>query len=233
MYPNNNRGGFYGNQNNSSNNIYRPQNQNIYQNMNMNNYKPPQGPYQNNYNQNNYNQNNFYNQQQQNYGNQNQQNQNAGPKPFISGFIGRCKISSEDVQTFSKSIKEVEWTTNVNYLQAQNVPVRTKIISQGENRNDVFIPRHRFNDYYLNSNFNPNEIIAFVSEVNDTNRKAKEQGDKEKSDFLKNNFPSESADIGINDLYKKIGENRKDVIAKDSNLNGKVERLLPLIKKYE
>ena len=233
MYPNNNRGGFYGNQNNSSNNIYRPQNQNIYQNMNMNNYKPPQGPYQNNYNQNNYNQNNFYNQQQQNYGNQNQQNQNAGPKPFISGFIGRCKISSEDVQTFSKSIKEVEWTTNVNYLQAQNVPVRTKIISQGENRNDVFIPRHRFNDYYLNSNFNPNEIIAFVSEVNDTNRKAKEQGDKEKSDFLKKNFPSESADIGINDLYKKIGENRKDVIAKDSNLNGKVERLLPLIKKYE
>ena len=233
MYPNNNRGGFYGNQNNSSNNIYRPQNQNIYQNMNMNNYKPPQGPYQNNYNQNNYNQNNFYNQQQQNYGNQNQQNQNAGPKPFISGFIGRCKISSEDVQTFSKSIKEVEWTTNVNYLQAQNVPVRTKIISQGENRNDVFIPRHRFNDYYLNSNFNPNEIIAFVSEVNDTNRKVKEQGDKEKSDFLKNNFPSESADIGINDLYKKIGENRKDVIAKDCNLNGKVERLLPLIKKYE
>ena len=106
----------------------------------------------------------------------------------------------------------------MNYLQAQNVPVRTKIISQGENRNDVFIPRHRFNDYYLNSNFNPNEIIAFVSEVNDTNRKAKEQGDKEKSDFLKNNFPSESADIGINDLYKKIGENRKDVIAKDSNL---------------
>ena len=230
MYPNNNnnnnRGGiYYPNQNNSSNNIYRP-NANIYQPMN--NYKPPQGPYPNNYNQNsNYNQNNYYNPQQQNYGNQ---NQNAGPKPFIAGYIGRCKISSEDLQTFSKSIKDVEWTTNVNYLQAQNIPVRTKIVSQGENRNDVFIPRHRFNDYYLNSNFKPNEIVAFITEMTDTNRRTKEQYDKEKNDFLKINFPDENADINITDLYQKIGQKRKDIIYKDSNLYGKVERLLPLIQ---
>ena len=228
MYPNNNnnRGGiYYPNQSNSSNNIYRPPNANIYQQMN--NYKPPQGPYQNNYNQNaNYNQNNYYN-PQQNYGNQ---NQNTGPKPFIAGYIGRCKISSEDLQTFSKSIKDVEWTTNVNYLQAQNIPIRTKIVGQGENRNDVFIPRHRFNDYYLNSNFKPNEIIAFISEVTDTKKRTKEQYDKEKNDFLKNNFPDENADINVNDLYQKIGQKRKDIIYKDSNLYGKVERLLPLIQ---
>lgn len=230
MYNNNNRGGIYGNQNNSSNNIYRPPGQNIYQQMNMNNYKQPQGPYQNNYNQGNYNPN-LYN-QQQNYGNQ-PQNQNAGPKPFISGFIGRCKISSEDLQTFSKSIKEVEWTTNVNYMQAQNIPVRHKLSIQGENRNDVYIPRHRFNDYYLNSNFNPNEIITFVGEVKNTNNKVNEQINKEKNDFLKNNFPTENADLALNDLYKKIGEKRKDVLEKDSNLYRRVENLLPLIKKPE
>ena len=230
MYNNNNRGGIYGNQNNSSNNIYRPPGQNIYQQMNMNNYKQPQGPYQNNYNQGNYNPN-LYN-QQQNYGNQ-PQNQNAGPKPFISGFIGRCKISSEDLQTFSESIKEVEWTTNVNYMQAQNIPVRHKLSIQGENRNDVYIPRHRFNDYYLNSNFNPNEIITFIGEVKNTNNKVNEQINKEKNDFLKNNFPTENADLALNDLYKKIGEKRKEVLEKDSNLYRRVENLLPLIKKPE
>ena len=226
MYNNNNRGGFYQNQN-SANNPYRPQGQNIYQQMN-NNLKPPQGPYQNNYNQGNYNPN-LYN-QQQNYGNQ-PQNQNVGPKPFITGAIGRCKISAEDLQTFSKSIKEVEWTNNVNYMQAQNIPVRHRLSGQGENRNDVYIPRHRFNDYYINSNFNPNEIITFIREVTDNNKKVKDQTVKEKTDFLKDNFPSESADLGLNDLYKKIGEKRKEVLEKDSSLYRRVENLLPLIKK--
>ena len=226
MYNNNNRGGFYQNQN-SANNPYRPQGQNIYQQMN-NNFKPPQGQYQNNYNQGNYNPN-LYN-QQQNYGNQ-PQNQNVGPKPFITGAIGRCKISAEDLQTFSKSIKEVEWTNNVNYMQAQNIPVRHRLSGQGENRNDVYIPRHRFNDYYINSNFNPNEIITFIREVTDKNKKVKDQIVKEKSDFLKDNFPSESADLGLNDLYKKIGEKRKEVLEKDNNLYRRVENLLPLIKK--
>ena len=229
MYNNNNnRGGFYQNQNNN-NNIYRPQNQNNYQQMNVNNYNP-QNQYQNNYTQGNYNQNKHFYNQQQNYGNQ---NQNSGPRPFISGRIGRCTISSEDLQTFSKSIKEVEWTTNVNYLQAQNIPVRSKISAQGENRNDVYIPRHRFNDYYLNSNFNPNEIIAFINEVNDSNKRINDQRAKESKDFMKNNFPNENAELELNDLYKKIGTKRNDIIAKDPNLYSKVERLLPLIKKPE
>ena len=230
MYNNNNPGGiYYQNQNNSSNNIYRPANQNIYQPMN--NYKPPQGPYQNNYNQGgNYNQNNYYRPTQPNYGNQ---NQNTGPKPFIAGYIGRCKISAEDVQSFSKNIKNVEWTSNANYLQAQNIIVTTKVIGQGENRNDVFIPRHRFNDYYISGNFKPDEIIAFIAEVTDTNKRTKEQGEKEKSDFMRNNFPDERADIGINDLYQKIGQKRKDIVSKDSTLYGKVERLLPLIQNPE
>jgi hypothetical protein len=171
MYNNNNRGGFYQNQN-SANNPYRPQGQNIYQQMN-NNFKPPQGPYQNNYNQGNYNPN-LYN-QQQNYGNQ-PQNQNVGPKPFITGAIGRCKISAEDVQSFSKNIKNVEWTSNANYLQVQDINVRTKIMGQGENENKVFMPRHRFNDYYISSNFKPDEIIAFIAEVTDTNKRIDQIG---------------------------------------------------------
>ena len=102
-------------------------------------------------------------------------------------------------------------------MQAQNIPVRQRLSGQGENRNDVYIPRHRFNDYYINSNFNPNEIITFIREVTDNNKKVKDQTVKEKTDFLKDNFPSESADLGLNDLYKKIGEKRKEVLEKDNN----------------
>ena len=193
-----------------------------------NNYKPPQGPYQNNYNQGNYNPN-IYN-QQQNYGKQ-AQNQNAGPKPFIAGFIGRTRISAEDLQTFTKSIKEVEWTNNANYMQAQNIPVRHKLAGQGEIRNDVYIPRHRFNDYYINSNFNPNEITIFIGEVTENNRRTKEQTIREKNDFFKNNFPTENQDLALNDLYKKIEGKRKEVLEKDNGLYRKVENLLPLIKR--
>ena len=226
MYNNNNRGGFYQNQNNN-NNMYRPPGQNIYQQIN-NNYNQPHGPYQNNYNYNP----NMYN-QQQNYGNN--QNQNQGPRPFIQGYIGRTMISSEDLQTFSKSIKEVEWTNNVNYMQAQNIPVRHKLVGQGEdnNRNDVYIPRHRFNDYYLNSNFNPNEIIDLIREATDNNRKIKEQSLKEKNDFFKNNFPTENSDIALDQLYPKIGKKRKEILEKDTNISRKAQHLLPLIKNIE
>jgi len=216
MYNNNNRGGFYQNQNNN-NNMYRPPGQNIYQQMN-NNYNQPHGPFQN------YNQNLFGP----------QTNQGPGPRPFIQGYIGRTMISSEDLQTFSKSIKEVEWTKNVNYMQAQNIPVRHKLMGLGENnRNDVYIPRHRFNDYYFNSNFNPREILDLIQEATNNNRKIKDQTIKEKTDFFKENFPTENVDLNLDELYPKIGKKRKEIIEKDSNISGKAKHLLTKIKNLE
>ena len=216
MYNNNNRGGFYQNQNNN-NNMYRPPGQNIYQQMN-NNYNQPHGPFQN------YNQNLFGP----------QTNQGPGPRPFIQGYIGRTMISSEDLQTFSKSIKEVEWTKNVNYMQAQNIPVRHKLMGLGENnRNDVYIPRHRFNDYYFNSNFNPREILDLIQEATNNNRKLKDQTIKEKTDFFKENFPTENVDLDLDELYRKIGKKRKEIIEKDSNISGKAKHLLTKIKNLE
>ena len=216
MYNNNNRGGFYQNQNNN-NNMYRPPGQNIYQQMN-NNYNQPHGPFQN------YNQNLFGP----------QTNQGPGPRPFIQGYIGRTMISSEDLQTFSKSIKEVEWTKNVNYMQAQNIPVRHKLVWLGENnRNDVYIPRHRFNDYYFNSNFNPREILDLIQEATNNNRKLKDQTIKEKTDFFKENFPTENVDLNLDELYPKIGKKRKEIIEKDSNISGKAKHLLTKIKNLE
>ena len=216
MYNNNNRGGFYQNQNNN-NNMYRPPGQNIYQQMN-NNYNQPHGPFQN------YNQNLFGP----------QTNQGPGPRPFIQGYIGRTMISSEDLQTFSKSIKGVEWTKNVNYMQAQNIPVRHKLMGLGENnRNDVYIPRHRFNDYYFNSNFNPREILDLIQEATNNNRKIKDQTIKEKTDFFKENFPTENVDLNLDELYPKIGKKRKEIIEKDSNISGKAKHLLTKIKNLE
>ena len=119
-------------------------------------------------------------------------------QPFYPTFYNKLQLASayragqtapcqpNYLQTFSKSIKEVEWTTNVNYLQAKNIPVRSKISAQGENRNDVYIPRHRFNDYYFNSNFNPREILDLIQEATNNNRKIKDQTIKEKTDFFFN-----------------------------------------------
>ena len=197
--------------------MYRPPGQNIYQQMN-NNYNQPHGPFQN------YNQNLFGP----------QTNQGPGPRPFIQGYIGRTMISSEDLQTFSKSIKEVEWTKNVNYMQAQNIPVRHKLMGLGENnRNDVYIPRHRFNDYYFNSNFNPREILDLIQEATNNNRKIKDQTIKEKTDFFKENFPTENVDLNLDELYPKIGKKRKEIIEKDSNISGKAKHLLTKIKNLE
>ena len=204
MYNNNNRGGFYQNQNNN-NNMYRPPGQNIYQQMN-NNYNQPHGPFQN------YNQNLFGP----------QTNQGPGPRPFIQGYIGRTMISSEDLQTFSKSIKEVEWTKNVNYMQAQNIPVRHKLMGLGENnRNDVYIPRHRFNDYYFNSNFNPREILDLIQEATNNNRKIKDVSIKIKNRLLQEFVVGSDKDT-TNFLFKYSKDTLKEVcISRSFTQDGK------------
>ena len=223
-YNNNNRGGIYGNQNN---NIYGLQGQNMYQNQNFNR---SQGNYQNNYNPGgNYNQNNNY--QQQNYNNQNQQNN--GPIPFISGKMGRILISSETLETFSKSLRSAEWTNNSSYMQAKNIEVKMKSSSQNQSQNNINIPKNRFNEYRLNSNFNFNNFTNFLKEVKESNQKIKEKVQNEKNNFMRNNFPNERDDLSMNNLYVKIGQNRKDVVMKDSSLYRKVERLLPLLKAVE
>lgn len=209
-YYNNNQRGY---------NQYQP-NQNMYQQPN---YGIPPGnmPRGNIYNQNsNYNQGNY---------NQNQ-NQNIGPKIFISGNIGRINISSEDLETFSKSLKSTEWTTNQNYLQAENIRVSLKLSLQGQLQSEIAVPKNRFNEYALNSNFNLNEFQNFIKSVEDENIRKKDEAEKEKTEFLRVNFPNESPSISNSDLYKKIGDNKREVIIKDRNLYGKVERLLPLIK---
>ena len=209
IYGNNQR--MYGNQ-------YQP-NQNIYQGPS---YIPPSEPNARNiYNPGNYQPNNQ---------NQNQNQNNNGPKIFISGTIGRLTISSEDLETFSKSLKSAEWTTNANYLQAKNIDVKMKMSLQGQLQSNIDKPRNRFNDFNINSNFNYDEYQNFIKTVENQNKKIKDDIYKEKNEFLRVNFPNEKPDVSNDDIYKKIRENKKAVVEKDSNLYGKVERLIPLLK---
>ena len=229
-YYNNNNRGIYGNQNN----FYGQGGQNSY--LNNNNYNRQQGNYQNNYNCQqgncNYNQNFNNNYQQQNYNNQNQQNNN-GPRPFISAYMGRILISSDTLENFGRNLKTCKWTNNQNYLQAKNINVKIKMNLQGQLQSDINIPKNRFNNYNLNSNFNMNNFINFIKEVNNNNNETKKQIENEKNNFMRQNFPYEKLDLKREDLYIKIGQNRKDVIKNDSSLYGKVEKLLPLIKPIE
>ena len=221
---NNNNNGMY----NNRNRIYSQGGQNMYPNSNYNRSQPNYPNNNNNYNNPpNYNQNYNYQQQQQNRNNQNQQNN--GPKPFITVNMGRLLITSVTLEDFSKSLKSVEWTTNKNYLQASNIDVKMKQGLQGQ-INNINVPKNRFNEYGINSNFNYSIFSNFIREVINNNNKQKEQQEKEKISFIRNNFPLEKFDIDAKDLYLKIGQNRKDVVMKDSSLYRKVERLLPLIK---
>ena len=222
---NNNNNGMY----NNRNRIYSQGGQNMYPNSNYNRSQPNYPNNNNNYNNPpNYNQNYNYQQQQQNRNNQNQQNN--GPKPFITVNMGRLLITSVTLEDFSKSLKSVEWTTNKNYLQASNIDVKMKQGLQGQISSDIRVPKNRFNEYGINSNFNYSIFSNFIREVINNNNKQKEQQEKEKISFIRNNFPFEKYDIDAKDLYLKIGQNRKDVVMKDSSLYRKVERLLPLIK---
>ena len=105
-----------------------------------------------------------------------------------------------------------------------------KLSLQGQLQSEIAVPKNRFNEYALNSNFNLNEFQNFIKSVEDENIRKKDEAEKEKTEFLRVNFPNESPSISNSDLYKKIGENKREVIIKDRNLYGKVERLLPLIK---
>ena len=144
--------------------------------------------------------------------------------------MGRILISSETLDAFERSLKTVEWTNNPNYLQANNIEVKMKLGTPGQAQSDNGLPRNRFNDYNMNSNFNMNNFINFIKEINDTNNKRKEKIENEKNNFIRNNFPGEKNDISMQKLYAKIGQNRKDVVMKDNSLYRKVERLLPLLK---
>ena len=234
-YNNNNRGAPYGNQNN----FYNQPNQNAYPNQNQNNnfrrLSAP-GAYQNNNNNYNpgfnYNQNNNNYQQQQNYNNQNQQNQQNNV-PFISINMGRILITSETLDTFLKSLKITEWTNNPNYLQANNIPVNMKLNINKRLQCDYSNLPNRFNDYEMRSNFNYNNLINYLTELNNSKNKQEEQKENDRRNFIKNNFPNENPYLSMRDLYVVIGQNRKNVVMKDSDLYRKVERLLPLLKPVE
>ena len=102
-----------------------------------------------------------------------------------------------------------------------------KISLKGQLQYDVNSPpRSRFNEYITNSNFNFDEFQNFLKSVEEENKTKKENTEKERNEFLRVNFPNEKTDISNEDLYKKIGENKKGIVEKDTKLYGKVERLL-------
>ena len=213
-FGNNNNRAMYGNQNN----MYGQQGG--YPNSNNYGRQQYQYNYQNNYNAGNYNQNNYQN---QNYNNQ-QSNE------FISAYMGRILISSQDLETFKKSLQSPDWTQNKNYLQAEKIPVQIRGSLSGQLQSEIVIPQNRINNLGYNANFDERNFLDFLAEVNNNNESQKKQIENEKNSFMRDNFPNEKPDLSISDLYAKIGENKKDVLMKDSSLYRKVERLLPLLK---
>ena len=207
MYPQ----GMYGNQ-------YQP-NPNMYQQpQQQQNYNYPTNIYGQtaNYNQNNYN-----------------PNPNLSDDSFISGRIGSNVIAKENKETFMKSLQATDWTQNKNYLEASNMHVGMKTSFQSQLKSEIVDPVCRFERYIVNNNFNFDEYQNYLKNVQEENKRKKEEAEKEKSEFLKVNFPNESPDIPEKDLYDKIEKNKKDILMKDRNLYSKVEKMVLLITSSE
>ena len=214
-YYNNNKP-LYGQQNYGGNNYQN----NFYQNQGM---RPNNNYYNKNQNS------NFYNQNQSN-NSQNNYNQND-PNIFISGRIGRILISSEDLNTFSNSIKTVEWTKNQYYLQAKNIEVAPTFSNNSNNDNNNFnVPKSNLDEYIISGNSAENDFKTYLAEIEMRKKKQNEEIDKEKSEFIKVNFPNENPYMNVEEIYGKIGGNIKGVVSNDKNLYSMVERYLPYIR---
>ena len=210
-------------------------NQNQNQNQNKTNYNQcgnPPSIYNQNQNQNqnktNYNQTNPPNIYNNNQNKNQNQNQNFGPSAFISGRIGKMQISSEDKDSFTKSLQSAEWTRNQNYIQTKNMKVNMKIGFQTQLKSEIKQPTCRFDQYFYNPTFNENECQDFINNTQNENKNKIEEFKKEKEEFIKVHFPNENVDMPETELYKKIGENKKDILMKDSKVYQKVERFLDL-----
>ena len=210
--------GMYGNQYQ-----YQP-NQNMYQQpQQQSNYNFPPSIYSQNAN---FNQNNYPNPNQN-------PNPNLNDDSFISGMIGSNVIAKENKETFMKSIQATDWTQNKNYLQASNMHVGMKTSFQSQLKSEIVEPVCRFERYIGNNYFNYDEYENYLKNVQEENKRKKEEAEKEKSEFLKVNFPNESPDIPEKDLYDKIEKNKKDILMKDRNLYSKVEKMVLLITSSE
>ena len=206
--------GMYGNQFQPNPSIYQqPQQQPNY------NFQPNAYGQTANYNQNN--QNNF------------NPNPNLNDDTFISGKIGSNVIAKENKEAFMKSLQATDWTQNKNYLEASNMHVGMKTSFQSQLKSEIVEPVCRFERYIGNNYFNYDEYQNYLNSVQEENKRKKEEAEKEKSEFLKVNFPNESPDIPEKDLYDKIEKNQKDILMKDRNLYSKVEKMVLLITSSE
>lgn len=221
--------------NNFYNNQYNPQNfnygqgQNFYQNQNMrnnNSYMPNgQGSNYNNYNPNN-NMNNMNNNANNNY------NQND-PNVFISGRIGRMLIASENVDTFSNSLKAVEWTRNPIYLQAKNIDVAPTFLNNNSssNQNSNFsAPKCTIDEYMINANSAGDDYRVVLAEIESRKKNQNDEVERAQTEFMRSCLPNENNGMPVEDIYSKIGGNISGVLLNDKGLYGLVEKYLPFIK---
>ena len=217
---------------------------NNYYNNNNNTYGQPNyrgSNYQNNFYQNQGirpNNNYLNNNQNSNYNNYNNQQNNAqnnynknDPNVFISGRIGRILISSEDLQTFSNSLKSVEWTKNQYYMKAKNIEVAPTFSKNSNNENDNFsIPKSCIDQYLISDNSSGIELQNYLREIENRRRNQNEEIEKQRSEFLRANFPNDNPGMSVSEIYQKIGGNVKGVLSNDNNLYRMVEGYLPYIK---
>ena len=155
------------------------------------------------------------------------QNYNT-PQTFIYGKFGKKTVVQQDLKTFVNKIKKAEWTTNQSYLIAKNINISPSFGKNDNIDSDFDIPRFSksIDKLYLKSiQINFNDYLNYVNEIKTRKQKLDEEAKREKSEFLRNNFPSEGK-LDLKSILNRIRNNHKSFISKDQLLYNKISEAM-------
>ena len=155
------------------------------------------------------------------------QNYNT-PQTFIYGKFGKKTVVQQDLKTFVNKIKKAEWTTNPSYLIAKNINISPSFGKNDSIDDDFDIPRFSksIDKLYLKSiQINFNDYLNYVNEIKTRKQKLDEEAKREKSEFLRNNFPSEGK-LDLKSILNRIRNNHKSFISKDQLLYNKISEAM-------
>lgn len=136
---------------------------------------------------------------------------------FIMGKIGNKEIVKEDIKTFIKSTKELDWTTNPIYRGATNAKV-TPTFSLNKNQDNTItkFSENVFSNYLVNENGLLDNYYNFCSQYENQNLRVfdKIEANKQKlcqSGGIRDSSIKEEIISNLNNNWKKAVTNSSEL----------------------
>lgn len=146
---------------------------------------------------------------------------------IIQGGIGNKQIVREDLNTFTMSIKDFEWTDNNLYKPAQVVEVKPTFATTSKySYKNYESKKINFDAFYIDDSEVSNNFKQYRQEIENKRTVIQDKIQSKYKDFIDNYFPGEK--IGEKDFKKELIEliknNKLKIINNNSNLSNKLSK---------